>query len=147
MASMRRPLALIAMWLFVLLSPITAWWIVGDRSHKGDPDLDHMFEPLPLTSGQQVAIGATATILSLAALVVLGTAYQRGLVHRADVRVALPALLVGTYCGVGWRIVTAGVIGTNIGGALLVMFTPFFIVGMVVWFGLELNRFRANRPY
>lgn len=141
---MRRPLALIAMWLFVLLSPITTWWMVGDMSYKGDPDLDYMFEPLPLTSGQQVAIGATATILSVAALTAFATGYRQGLVRRADVRVALPALLVGAYCGVGWRMTTAGGIGANIGGALVVMFAPFFLLGIVVWLGLELHRWRRD---
>ncbi len=133
------------MWLFVLLSPITTWWIVGDMSYQGDPDLDYMFKPLPLTRGQQVAIGATATILSVAALVTLVAGYRQGVVRRADLRVALPALLVGAYCGVGWRVVTAGVIGANIGGALLVMSTPFFVLGMIVWLCLELNRFTVNR--
>ncbi|MFN2504815.1 MAG: hypothetical protein ABR540_11440 [Acidimicrobiales bacterium] len=53
-----RRLALTAIWLAVLLSPVTTWWIVGDMSYKGDPELDYMVEPLPLTSGEQLAIEA-----------------------------------------------------------------------------------------
>jgi len=29
---MRRPLALVAIWLFVLLSPVTTWQVIGDLS-------------------------------------------------------------------------------------------------------------------
>ncbi|MFN2504814.1 MAG: hypothetical protein ABR540_11435 [Acidimicrobiales bacterium] len=75
----------------------------------------------------------------------IGIAFGGGHVRRSDIRVTLPALLVGAYCGVGWRMVTAGGIGANIGGAFVVMFAPFFAVGMIVWFGFELHRFRAKR--
>lgn len=144
---MRRPLALVAIWLFVLLSPVTVWVVVGDLSYTGDPDLDYMYEPPRLTSGQQRAIAATVATVAAAAVMSTVLAYPRRLVGRADFRVALPVLLAGAYCGLAGRVTTAGGIGANIGGALVVMAAPFFLLAMLVWFGLELRRFRANRWY
>ena len=142
---MRRPLALTASWLFVLLSPVTAWQVIGDLSYEGSTDLDYMYEPLRLTTGQRVAIGVTVAVVGLAASVLTALAYRRRLVTRADLRVVLPLLLAGAYCGAAWRMMTAGVIGANIGGGLVVMFSPVFLLGMAIWFGFEIHRYRSGR--
>lgn len=141
---MRRVLALTALWLFVLLSPVTTWQVIGDLSYTGTTDLDYMYEPPPLTTGQRLAIGITATAGALAA--VLSTlAYRRRLVTWPDLRMALPLLLAGAYCGAAWRMMTAGGIGANIGGAFAVMFAPVFLLAMVIWFGFEIHRFGSGR--
>jgi len=141
---MRRSTALGAIWLFVLLSPIATWSIVGDMSYKGDPNPDYMFRPIPLTGGQELAIAAAALTVSAAAVGCAILAYRRRLVGRADLGVALPLVLAGAYCGIAWRMMTAAVIGANIGGAMAVMFAPVFGVAMIVWFGVELWRFRST---
>ncbi|MDQ6837969.1 MAG: hypothetical protein M3137_06435 [Actinomycetota bacterium] len=141
---MRRSTALGAIWLFVLLSPIATWSIAGDMSYKGDPHPDYMFRPLPLTGGQELAIAAAALTVSAAAAVFVALAYRRRLVGRADLRLALPLLLVGAYCGIAWRMMTAAVIGANIGGAMAMMFAVVFLPAMIIWFGAELWRFRST---
>ncbi len=141
---MRRSTALGATWLFVLLSPITTWSIVGDMSYKGDPNPDYMLKPIPLTGGQEVAIAAASLTLSAAAVVFCTLAYRRRLLGTADLRMPLPVALAGAYCGTAWRMMTAAVIGANIGGAMAVMFAPVFGLAMIIWFGVELWRFRST---
>jgi len=141
---MRRSTALGAIWLFVLLSPIATWSIVGDMSYKGDPNPDYMFRPIPLTGGQELAIAAAALTVSAAAVGCAILAYRRRLVGRADLGVALPLVLAGAYCGIAWRMMTAAVIGANIGGGMALMFAAVFLPAMIVWFGVELWRFRST---
>jgi hypothetical protein len=59
-------------------------------------------------------------------------------VHRreitfAEIRALAPLLFFGIFCGYAWRVTTAGVIGANIGGALLMMLAPFLLLAMAVW--------------
>ncbi len=104
-----------------------------------------MYGPLRLTTGQRLAIGATVAAVGLPAVISTVVAYRRRLVARADLRVALPLLLAGAYCGAASRMMTAGVIGANIGGAFAVMFAPVLLLGMVIWLGIEIHRFRTGR--
>ncbi len=141
---MRRSTALGATWLFVLLSPINMWSIAGDMSYRGDPNPDYMFRPLPLTGGQELAITAAALTISAAAIVFSTVAYRRRLLGTADLRVALPVVLAGAYSGIAWRMMTAAVIGANIGGGMALMFAVIFLPAMVIWFGVELWRCRST---
>lgn len=86
-------------------------WLVGDQSYRGTTDLDHALRPLAVPQGVEVAAGvAGLAVLALSAVVV------RRAPRAWPVLACLTA--AGLLLGAGYRIVTAGVIGANIGAGL-----------------------------
>lgn len=130
-SGMRRTIALAAVAVIVVLSPVTVWWIVGDRSETWIEDPDHAFRPLPLSAAQEAAAGWGSLAASLAAAGVVVVALRRHDLEARVVRAAVPLLLAGGFCGGGWRVMTAGVIGANIGAGLVFMAGLAFVPGMV----------------
>lgn len=111
------------------LAIATAWWI-GDLSSTLD-DPDYMLRPIDLSSETSWAVGfvATAACLVGAAAAVLLT--RSGCCGRRLVAVLVPWWVLAVYLGLGYRIVTAGVIGANIGGGLFVL-TSFVVVPFAI---------------
>ncbi len=132
------PWAAVARSVVLLLSVfVTAWWLIGDLSYEGrvDGDLDYMMEA-PDVPGWVTAVGGSAG----AALAFVAS---RSLLVRADTRApALTVLGVGVLAALMARVMTAGVIGANIGGGLSVMVTP--LVGIVTIVALVVIGRRAG---
>jgi uncharacterized membrane protein YfcA len=114
----------------VLVTPVVTWWAVGDLS-EDVTDPDYLFHPLPLGPGAELAIGLAATVVALGAVVVLAVAARRRQVDRRWLAVLGPLLAAGALCGFGWRILTAGVGGANIGGGMVLLFGPWIVLGLV----------------
>lgn len=130
---MRRPAALAALALVVLLSPVTAWWLVG-APPEPQPlmgGLDYANQPLPLTSTEEAALGWSATVATALAGGVVAVAIRRGEVGARTARAAVPLVVAGVFCGGAWRVMTAGVIGANIGAGLVLLAAPIFLPAMV----------------
>ncbi len=104
---------------------------MGDRS-VDLPDPDFMVRPLPLSRAEEMAIGITATLIAVAATVVLVRSLAQRPADRRWLAVLVPLLAAGAVVGVGWRIVTAGVIGANIGGGLFMLVGPWIVLALVV---------------
>lgn len=124
--------------VLIIAVPVATWWLIGQQNADGLPssDLDYAVRPLSIGSGQETELGAVALLLTAVATAVLLHATRR---QRFDPRwwqAILPLLVAGLLLGVGWRILTAGVIGANIGAAFTVFFAgPVFaalVVGAVV---------------
>ncbi|MEV6551488.1 hypothetical protein AB0M57_22630 [Streptomyces sp. NPDC051597] len=109
--------------------PVVAWWLTGQQDVDGIPpaELDYAVRPLSLGPGLERALGVISLLVALGSLAFLLHASRR---ERFDPRwwqVVLPLLIGGLLLGVGWRIVTAGVIGANIGASLTI-----FLAGPVI---------------
>lgn len=128
---MRRSHALALMAMVVVLSPVVTWWLLGDLS-EDVVDPDYMIRPPDLTGGQQLMIGGGATAVAVVAVGMVFVAVRRRTVTPAEIRAVVPLLVAGAFCGLAWRILTAGVIGANIGGGMVLVFGPFFVLGMLV---------------
>jgi hypothetical protein len=110
-------------------TPVVAWWVVGDLSEDVDPqNADYMVRPPPLSPAGQHAIGIVASVVVAAALGVLVTASVRRRIEPRWWGFALPLVALGICAGVSYRIVTAAVIGANIGGGMVVMTAPIVAV-------------------
>jgi hypothetical protein len=115
-------------------SPVLTWWLVGDLSEpERAGGLDYLFEPLPLSSTQENLIVGTAAVASVASAAVLILRLHRHQVRYVDVRVLVPLVLIGFYCGISWRTVTAGVHGANIGGGLALLALPLVLLVGALW--------------
>jgi hypothetical protein len=132
---MRRGPVAVAVGLLVLATPAVTWWILGDLS-EDVPDPDYMYRPPRLSDGQEMAIGIAATAVALVSIGVVIAALRRRAVTSGEVLSAAPLLLAAAFCGFAWRVMTAGVIGANIGGGMVLLFGPFVLIGLAVWSGV-----------
>ncbi|SDM48998.1 hypothetical protein [Allokutzneria albata] len=100
-----------------------AWWLVGDLSAATPPGtrLDYLVQPLPIVSlspAIDVLIGSVALALASATLLVTATTPARSLWLGQFLGALALGGLVGFFC----RLLTAGGIGANIGGGLVLLF-------------------------
>lgn len=116
----------------VLAMPIATWWIVGDQSTTENLP-DYIVEPPAVSADTALAFGLVATVLLVASVAtLLGASHARRL-DRSWWGVLLPLLGAGFVVGYSVRVVTAGVIGANIGGGMAIMFGGPLVVGLIGW--------------
>ena len=98
------------------LASFATVWLVGDRSYTGPVEggLDYAYRPIAVPSSVLIGVGVASTV----ALGVVLFGLRRS-------RTALAALacfaVAGVLLGLTYRIVTAGVIGANIGAGLALL--------------------------
>ncbi|NJP34519.1 hypothetical protein [Micromonospora thermarum] len=123
-----RPAVLLPSLLLVLATPVAVWWLVGDVT-SGDARrlaaegvaLDHTVRPVSLGATGDRIVGVLACV---AAAVALGVLVRGTVVRRLDARwwaVLAPLVVAGALVGYAARVLTAGVIGANIGAGLIVL--------------------------
>ena len=115
-----RKVTLVALGAIVLAMPFAVWWLIGDISTTTD-NPDYILEPVGLSDTQEAVIGWTSTLVLLGGVVALMLPGPRAELRRRDLWVAVPLALLGVYMGAAYRVVTAGAIGANIGGGLMVV--------------------------
>jgi len=104
----------------VVAAPFAVWSWVGDQSSPGT-DLDYMAHPPVLSSGQESIVLIAATLALAVGVVVLVAAQAKGATRPPILALTAVAAAYTGAVGLGYRIVTAGVIGANIGGGLVLM--------------------------
>jgi len=112
--------------------PVATWWAVGDPS-TDLPDPDYQIRPLDIGQTTEQIAGVIATVLAAAAVVALVGAGRAGRFDRRWWPVLVELVLAGALCGVGWRVLTAGVIGANIGAGLVLWVGAPMVAALVGW--------------
>ena len=106
----------------VISVPVATWWLVGDLSTVSvDAGRDYAFQPWPVAPVTERALGIAALTVGLSAVAVLGWATRRRVMDARWWTVLVPLLAAGGIAGFSWRVMTAGVIGANIGAGLCVI--------------------------
>ncbi|TJZ55712.1 hypothetical protein FCH28_10370 [Streptomyces piniterrae] len=115
--------------------PVATWGLLGRHDHQGVPpsELDHAVEPLDIPAGLEAAIGVVALLLVGACTALLVRASRRGTFDRRWWQVLGPLLVAGLVIGSGWRVLTAGVVGANIGAGLVIMIGGPVVAGLLLW--------------
>ncbi|MEV0241297.1 hypothetical protein AB0I06_15380 [Streptomyces sp. NPDC050674] len=115
--------------------PVAAWGLMGQQNYDGLPasELDYAFQPWDIADGVAAVAGGLALALAAAGAGVLVRASLRGALDRRWWGVLGPLVVLGLMAGVGWRILTAGGIGANIGAGLLVIFGTPVAAGLLLW--------------
>jgi hypothetical protein len=130
--------------MLVIAVPVAAWWLVGDQSTVPvSMDPDYAFRPWHIgpVAARAAGIGSLAAG-GVAAAVLIGATLRR----RLDIRwwvVLVPLLAAGFIAGAGWRVMTAGVIGANIGAGLVILIGGPVVLGLLIWalaFSVHLSR-------
>jgi hypothetical protein len=118
----------------VLAVPVATWWLVGDLSTVPvSAGRDYAFQPWPIGPVVARAAGAGSLVMGAVAVVVLGWAAVRRVVDIRWWAVLGPLAVAGFIAGAGWRVMTAGVIGANIGAAFVVLLGGPIVLVLVVW--------------
>ena len=118
-------------WHEPLLLPILAgaaatgpftWWVLGMvGTFEVTADPDYMVQPIDMSSGTELLIGLVAMVLaSGGALLIAWSIWS----HRWSMRwagVLGPVFAAFGYAGATYRVITAPVIGANIGGVLMIL--------------------------
>lgn len=121
--------------VLVAAVPVAAWGLMGQQNADELPsaDLDYAFQPLNIPDGTAALIGAIALALAGVGAAMLVRASRRGSLDRRWWGVLAPLTVAGVIVGVGWRVLTAGVVGANIGAGLVIIFGGPVVAGLVLW--------------
>ena len=118
----------------ILATPVASWWQVGPlNTAPARVGLDYAFRPWPISPQVARAAGITATVLAVVSLAILIWATVRHLLEARWWWVLLPLLAAGFIAGAGWRVMTAGVLGVNIGAGFVVGFGWPLAAILVAW--------------
>ncbi|WP_433872163.1 hypothetical protein [Saccharopolyspora sp. CA-218241] len=107
--------------LLALAAPVAFWYVIGDQSSVSPDHADYLVEPLRLPSWVNGAVVAVTALVVLGCALVLLRESRRGRLGRRHGVVLGLLLVAGLLIGVSARMITAGVIGANIGGGIMLM--------------------------
>ena len=130
----------------VSLAP-AVWWISGLIPSDVTADTaDYLVHPLRLPFLVEPAIGLLCVLLTGRAARELHRGVRDGEFRSEWWQVAAALGAIAAFGGFTYRIVTAPVIGANIGGGALILFALPLSVGMLTWAGLALHTIRHPNP-
>lgn len=129
----RVRLAVLVLAVAVLTAPAAAW-LMGDQSEASG--VDHMVQPIDPPRWVAALLGEGSPIGTAAAAIVLLRLIRQGRAAPGWAAALAAFAAAGVLVGIGYRIVTAGVGGANIGGGLFVMggvpaIVTLWVVGFV----------------
>ncbi|MCX5558710.1 hypothetical protein [Streptomyces sp. NBC_00038] len=115
--------------------PVAAWGLLGQQNAAELPasQLDYAFQPLGLPDGLDTVLGAVALVLAGVGATLLVRASRSGGMDKRWWGVLAPLVMAGLLVGMGWRVLTAGVIGANIGAGLVIFFGGPVVAGLLLW--------------
>ncbi len=125
----------------VAASPGVAWFWAGRLS---EPELnpavaDYAWRPWRALLEHESLVGAVSTGVALAAALALIAMRRRvgGWAAAPVLATTLALAVLGAWAGVGYQVITAPVVGANIGAGLVILATPALVVvelvAVVVW--------------
>lgn len=122
-----------ALGALALASPVLAWVLIGDVSDTDLPNPDYMFQPPEVSTSVGFVVVAVAVVLVTCGGATLLAGFRRGLLATMDLMAAALLLGAGIVVGFAGRVMTARVIGANIGGGIMLMFGPFIVAGLLAF--------------
>jgi hypothetical protein len=126
--------------ILVLSVPGAAHWLIGDLSEADDPlHLDYVVRPTLSASATRILGFVSLGAFSFAAVYLWRSSRDRPPTRESKRLVGL-LMLVGLIVAIGYRVMTAGVGGANIGAGLFLMFGVPLCVALLVcaaWIGMR----------
>lgn len=134
--------------VMLFMTPLATAWMIGDLSSRGFArhELDTAFGPYPVSHLTSVLFGTISIMLFVgsAALVIVALAQRR--LQKRWIPTGILLLFFGVMLGYVWRVVTAGVIGANIGaGLMIILGGPFLLLYLAVTLVIALMTRRSLR--
>ena len=131
----QRGMQLSAATVLVAAVPAAVWGLMGQQNTEGfaESELEYAVRPWNISDGVAAGIGVVGLLLAAVATAALVRASRRGLLDRRWWSVLGPLTVAGVIVGAGWRVMTAGVLGANIGAGLVVLLGGPVVAGLVLW--------------
>ncbi|WP_199827221.1 hypothetical protein [Streptomyces xylophagus] len=128
--------------------PVAVWGLLGRQDVDGfsASELDYAYRPLDISDGTAAVIGVIALLLAGVGGALLVRATRQGELDRRWWEVLAPLMVAGVIVGVGWRVLTAGVLGVNIGAGLTMLFGGPVVAGLSIWALVRGVRLATRRP-
>jgi hypothetical protein len=118
----------------LVTTPVAMWWLVGDRTEvPAELDPDYMVEPLAVDPVAAGVVGAGCVVTAGVVLLLVTWVTLRHRSQRPWWSVMLSVLVVGYIVGVGFRAMTTGTIGANIGAGVMVGVCGPAVVMLLLW--------------
>ncbi len=130
---MKKLIAVAAVAALSVVSTVAAWWLMGADTSVPADVADYAVQPPQFDPALETAAGVVALALVAGALALTGWATATRRVSRRWWLVVPAVVLAGSAVGFGFRVMTAPVIGANIGAGLVVMFLLPAAAALVVW--------------
>ncbi len=131
-------MALSALAAMVLSLPVVTWWLIGDLSEEQGED--YLVQAPDLPTGVDVALVLTAVLSIVFGTVLLGSPAGRRPVKSAELKATVPLVLLGVFVGAGGRVLTARVVGANIGGGLVMLVASVVLPLLIIWSAAQWSR-------
>lgn len=127
--------------------PVAVWGVVGQRDASGVPrsELDYVVRPWDLPDGVAPLLGVAGTLTAVGCAGALLAATRSGDLRRQWWQVLVPLVLAGALAGAGWRVITAGTVGANIGAGLVVLLGAPLVAALLAWSAVRGARELARR--
>ncbi len=121
--------------VLVAAVPVATWGLIGRQDAPGysPSELDHAVQPLPLAESLETSLGVVSLVLAVVSGALLAYASRSETFDRGRWMVLLPLLVAGLIVGAGWRVLTAGVIGANIGAGLVIWAGAPVTAALLFW--------------
>lgn len=115
-------------------TPVAAWWVVGDQSTvPEDEGPDYFLRPFAIDARIEMAAGIGALALAVVAVAILIAATRTRRMDPSWWAALVPVIIAGVFIGLGWRALTAGVIGANIGAGMVALFGGPVVAMLLTW--------------
>lgn len=124
--------------LVVVVAAVAAWWLVGDGSSRmpAGTGLDYAFDPLSVDPGLVTGAGIIATAVAAAGLIAGIVGVRAGRLRGGWLALLVWLFGCGVVAGAAVRVLTAGVIGANIGAGMVALFVgPLLGLALLFAFG------------
>ncbi len=145
------PMAVLAMVALVVSAPLATWWLIGPNPGNeigGDPtlrpdDYDYLIHPPVIAPGLERFAGVASVLVVVASVIVLVRAARADRLDRLWWSLVVVLALSGAVVGAAGRVLTAAVVGANIGGGFIILFG--FPMLLVLVIGVSVRTFQVVR--
>jgi hypothetical protein len=118
-----------------LATPFLVWFAIGDMSFGGPgrTGLSHEYGPYQVGPESGYILGGVAVVIAIASVAALVIRTRQGAYDKGAWTVLAALAMAGAVASAGWRVMTAGVGGANIGGGCVLLVAPMLIAGLLIW--------------
>ncbi len=135
--------------LAIIAAPPAVYYAIGDLSTVGpDMDPDYVMHPPSWSPSHVTFVGILALAVLASAVAVLIREHRREPILRSTLIIDALLISVGVIVAGGYRVVTAAVIGANIGAGILVLSASPIVIGLLIAaavIGVRAHRQRTAR--
>lgn len=118
--------------LFIVSLGDIAFFLIGDQSTNLDPtDADYLWRSNQVLIDNEAAIGRASLAVGLLSAFTLALLYSRDRIKGHTLAQVGVLSAFAVWLGALYRVVTAGVIGANIGGGMMLLGTPVVAIATI----------------